>query len=496
LHKLAKKSRGKAPISLAISLIKKTSMTIIYNYLQKRLFLLSSLSALFFLVSCQKQPNLTFGPTYVSDNGSANIVVVDTSTAIMSTVYTDSTATAGTGFLMVGNLNDPYFGKISTRAFLQVAPPASQPTLTIFDTYDSIGLILLFKKNNPYYGDTTINQSFVVNQVDSLYQLANYQNGWFSNYSLPLDPTPLGKTSNIIIQPSIPFTSQQAGDTVFIRLNDNLGRQIFNQVFNLSDSIRKTDQWLAWFHGLCVSPDPGSQGAIYGFQDSAVMRIFYRENSLVSTVKYLDFELTNKSNQFNNLKPPDWSGTPLANLKKPTQPVQPPPATLSAATANASYIQTIEGLNVKLAFPYINGIAQRPDYLGVLRALLTVRPVPGSYSTTWRLPPQLGLYATDQNNEIQGIIPATGTSSLQTGNLSLDYFHPLNTTYTYDVTNFVKSQITNQTTNGTTQPALLLSVPAPANTASFTRAVLADPTYPMSQRVTLSVYYISLYPHN
>jgi len=469
-------------------------MTIIHNYLQKRLFLLSSLSALLFLVSCQKQPVLTFGPTYVSDNGSANIVVVDTSTAVMSTIYTDSSATVGTGFLMVGNLQDPSFGHISTRAFLQVAPPASQPTLTIFDTYDSIALILLFKKDNPFYGDTTVPQSFVVNQVDSTYQLASYQHGWFSNYSLPLDPTPLGSTSNVTIQPSKPFTSQQAGDTVFIRLNDNLGRQIFNQVFNLNDSVRKPDQWLDWFHGLCLSPAPGSQGAIYGFQDSAVMRIFYRENSLISTQKYLDFELTNKSNQFNNVVA-NWAGSPIANLKKPTQPVQPPPATLSVATANASYLQSIGGLDVKVAFPFINGIAQRPDYLGILRAQLTVRPVPGSYSTTWRLPPQIGLYSTDQNNELQGFVPATGTSALQTGNLNLDYFHPLNTAYTYDVTNFVKSQITNPATNGT-QPALLLSVPAPANTASFTRAVLADPTYPISQRITLSVYYISLYPHN
>jgi hypothetical protein len=469
-------------------------MTIIHNYLQKRLFLLSSLSALFFLVSCQKQPNLVFGSTFVSDNGSANIVLVDTSTAVMSTVYTDSAATAGTGFLMVGNLNDPYCGQISTRAFLQVTPPASQPTLTIFDTYDSIGLILLFKKNNPFYGDTTITQSFVVNQVDTLYQLANYQRGWFSNSSLPLDPNPLGSTSSVTIQPSIPYTSQQAGDTVKIRLNDALGQQIFNQVFNLNDSVRKSDQWLNWFHGLCISPGPGSQGAIYGFQDSAVMRIYYRENSIISTQKYIDFGITNKSYQFNNVRA-DWSGTPLANLKKPTQPVQPPPATPSTATANASYVQTIGGLNVKLAFPYINGIAQRPDYLGVLRAQLTVRPVPGSYSTTWRLPPQIGLFATDQNNDFGGAVPATGTSSLQTGNLNLDYFHPLNTTYTYDVTNFVKALITNPAINGT-QPALLLSVPAPANTASFTRAVLADPTYPLSQRVTLSIYYISLYPHN
>ena len=469
-------------------------MTIIHNYLQRRLFLLSSLSALFLLVSCQKQPSLIFGSTYVSDDGSANIVVVDTSTAVMSTVYSDSTATAGTGFLMVGNYRDPYFGLISSRAFLQITPPAAQPTLTSFDTYDSIALIMLFKKNNPFYGDTTAPQSFVVNQVDTLYELGPFQRGWFSNYSLPLDPNELGHTNSVTIQPSIPYSSQNAEDTVRIRLSDALGEQLFNQIYNLNDSIRKPDQWLNWFHGLCISPGPGSQGAIYGFQDSAVMRIFYRENSLVSTVKYIDFGLTNKGSQFNNVTA-NWAGSPIANLKKPTSTVQPPPATLSSATANAAYVQTIGGLNVKLVFPYLNGIAQRPDYLGVLRAQLTVRPVPGSFSTTWRLPPQIGLYSTDQNNELGGVVPAAGTSALQTGNLNLDYFHPLNTTYTYDVTNFVKALIANPATNGT-QAGLLLSVPAPNNTASFTRAVLADPTYPIQQKITLSVYYISLYPHN
>jgi Domain of unknown function (DUF4270) len=473
-------------------------MTIILNYLQKRLFLFSSLSALCFLVSCQKQPILTFGPTYVSDNGSANIVRVDTSTTILSTIYTDSTATAATGFLMVGNFKDPAFGQITSRAFFQVLPPAAQPTLTTFDTYDSIALIMLFKKNNPFYGDTTVPQSFVVNQVDTLYQLPNFARGWFSNSSLSLDPTPLGSTSSVTIQPSIPYSSQNAGDTVRIRLNDNLGRQLYNQVFNLNDSIRKPEIFLDWFHGLCVSPAPGSQGAIYGFQDSAVMRIFYRENSLVSTVKYIDFQLTNKSSQFNNIPRPDRSGTPLANLAVPTSQVQAPPATLSSVTANAAYIQTIGGLDVKLTFPYLNAIAQRPDYLGVLRAQLTVRPVPGSYSTTLRLPPQISLFSTDQNNVLLGVVPAVGSSAVQTGNLSLDYFHPLNTTYTYDVTNFVKNQIVNNTIIGTsgTQPALLLSIPAPAGTSEFNRAVLADDNYPLAQRITLSVYYISLYPHN
>ena len=62
------------------------------NYLKKeRLFLLFSILAVFYLVGCQKQPNIIFGNTYVGDNNGANIVVVDTTTINMSTVVVDST---------------------------------------------------------------------------------------------------------------------------------------------------------------------------------------------------------------------------------------------------------------------------------------------------------------------------------------------------------------------------------------------------------------------
>jgi hypothetical protein len=141
----------------------------------------------------------------------------------------------------------------------------------------------------------------------------------------------------------------------------------------------------------------------------------------------------------------------------------------------------------------LNAIAQRPDYISVLRAQLIVRPVPGSFSTTWTLPPAIDLYFTDLTNRIGPAFPSS-TGAAQNGSLVLDNQNPLNTVYSYDVTNFVKGQIVN---TGITadQNGLLLSIPSPAGTTTFNRAVLADATFPVTQRVTLVVYYIALYPH-
>ena len=472
-----------------------------HNFLRKELlFCLSCLlSAFCFFPGCEKQPTLNFGSTYTDDNTGANIVLVDTASIIVSTTYVDSAATDGTGYLMVGAYNDPYLGTVSSRAFLQVAPPASLPTLDPrLDTYDSIGMILFFKPGNPYYGDTTQFQSYMVNQVDTLWQLAPFQRGWFSDYTLPLGPK-LGESS-VRIEPNRPIafasnTSQGTGDTVRIRMDDNLGRTIFNMIYNKSDTVVKSDQWLQWFNGLCISPNTanGVANIIAGFKDSCLMRIYYRENAEISTEKYIDFALTNKGFQFNNIVN-DRSGKPVDSLILPTQKPQTPPATVSKKIGHAGYVATINGMNVKLTFPFLSSIALRRDFIGLLRAQLVVRPVPGSFSQIFRLPPAVGIYYTDLNNLIGTPIPAAGVAGAQTGSPVIDYFNTLNSVYTYDVTAFVASQLTNPSP-AAAQTGLMLSIPAPANVSQFQRLIVADQSYPKTEEVILNVYYISLYPH-
>ena len=478
----------------------------IYKYPRKKLlFLFSSLLAVFFLTSCQKQPTIRFGDLYTDNNNGSNVVVVDTSTVLVSTIYNDSTFTNGTGFLMAGTYKDPYLGTITSRAFFQVAAPISLPSLSsVNNTYDSIALLVFFKANNPWYGDTTSLQNYVVNQVDTLYQLnPPLVNGFFSNNSLPIDPTPLGQTGPFFIRPtaldSTPITSQGSRDTVMIRLDDNLGRRLYNMVYTLSDSINNPTSFQNWFHGLCLSTDgigSGGTGAIFGFKDSCVMRIYYRTAG-VYLQQFIDFPITNRSEAFNSIRT-NRTGSPAANIKT----LPPgynynviPPTTPSTATGNAGYMQAITGLTVRLRFPTVKTIALRPDYIGLLRATLTVRPVPDSWSTTWRLAPQLGVYSTDQSNLLGTPIPATGASGSQTGNLVVDNFNPQNAAYTYDVTSFVKAVITNNATNADSL-GLILTAPPPNNVADFRRVIVADQSYRTNQRTTLSVYYISLFPHN
>src|ERR1700690_473387 len=89
--------------------------------------------------ACNK-PQIQFGQAYV-DNGYANIILVDTFSANLSTVFRDSVITSGSSTILVGNYKDPYFGNVTTKSFLELQPPPVT-TLDPKSAYDSLVLIL------------------------------------------------------------------------------------------------------------------------------------------------------------------------------------------------------------------------------------------------------------------------------------------------------------------------------------------------------------------
>ena len=66
-------------------------------------------------VSCEKT-KIQFGQAYV-DNSYSNIILVDTITTELSTVYSDSVPTSASGSILAGNYNDNFFGKVTAKSF-------------------------------------------------------------------------------------------------------------------------------------------------------------------------------------------------------------------------------------------------------------------------------------------------------------------------------------------------------------------------------------------
>ena len=424
--------------------------------------------AILFAAGCQKTA-IQYGEQYVG-TGVTNIILVDSISPVVSTIYKDSVITSQGGSLLVGNYADPYFGKITANSYFQLAPPALTDLLNNAQ-YDS--LALLVKANGVYYGDTTLPVTLNVNQLSQEIKLAEGQN-YFSNASAwPVNPTPLG-TRTLIIRPL-------AGDSANIRLSDAKGQELYNMIKNkdaiLKDNILFTD----YLKGLQLAAT--SNNNVVGFKDSVIMRLYYHQTDITRDNKYFDFTFYNKPLQFNHITA-DRSGTPLAALNTQNNEL------LSTASGNVGYLQSATGIYLKIAFPTIRKLLERTDFIKIIRADMVIKPLQNSYNGSYPLPPTLYGAQTDGANEPGTSISSVqaGTAITETGSLSIDGIYGTGTNYTYNVTTYLQQEIAQAAVN---KDGLLLIPPTDTRFSALNRLVIGD-ALNVKNKIQLNVYYISV----
>ena len=426
-----------------------------------------------FLISCEKT-KIQFGQDYV-DNTYSNIILVDTITAQLSTVYSDSVSTSATGSMLAGNYNDNIFGKTTAKSFFEVSQPAIAD-LPANSTFDSLELII--RPNKTYYGDTTFPSQLSVYQLKAQYFFPLYQSQFYNNTDFDVDPTPLGST-NKIIYPNIT-------DTIAIRLSDATGQTLFDLYKSDDYVMQSTSVFLNYFRGLQLAPSPAGMHAVYGFHDSLIMRLHYHETDVFPESKFLDFNFYNSDNkQFNQVKT-DRTGTPVAVFNSTNKEIA------SSATGNSAFTQPLTGFIAKVRFPTLRSLARRPDYVKILKAELVLQPVKNSYNSTTALPPVLSAFTTDQLNGLGAPLGTNvgGAGITQTGDLIVDQLYNENTSYTYDVTPYLQQQILVGASN---QNGLLFAPPFPASISALNRVVFGDQKNTQGS-IKLNVYYVSITP--
>ncbi|MBS1918378.1 MAG: DUF4270 family protein [Bacteroidetes bacterium] len=441
---------------------------------------------LFSFIACDK-PSISFGTTFINNNNT-NIIVVDTFTTALSTVRLDSFPTNSTGVMLIGSYNDPYFGTITSKAVLQFGVP-SIPVLTTQSVFDSISLIM--RINKTFYGDTTIPQRYYVSQLDTPLRLPlpPLPQAFFNNKVVGFNTNPLGFT-DVTIKPTALITkSIYSKDSVQIELPDTLGKDLMHLMYTKSEIVTNLTAFLNYFKGLYIYSDTvAGKGVIFGFNDSAIIRLVYHDPGAVFTYHNVYFQINNRAYQFNQVNT-DRSATPLTALNSAPRPnpnvwTEVP----SSQTNHNAYLQSGTGLQIKIRFPTISTLSQFSDYLGIYKAELILKPVSGSYNPLLPLPPQLILSQTNENNQLGSVLTYGGT--VQYGNLVTDYITGQNTGYVYDVTSFIKQQVglPASSLNG-----LMLSIPSPSNYTTMNRVVIGDQTNKVFN-ASLKVYYVSL-PH-
>lgn len=423
------------------------------------------------LASCEKT-QIQFGQAYV-DNSYSNLILVDTLSAELSTLHKDSVVTSASGSILAGEYNDNVFGKITAKSFFEVIPPAltDLASNTIFDS-----LVLIIRPDKSYYGDTAVAGQLSVHQLTNQLNFPLYQTQFYSTTDFAVDPVALGSINTFILPGK--------ADSIFIRLSDTKGQELFDLYKSRDYVMQTTASFLNYFKGLQLSAVTGSMQAVYGFNDSVIMRLHYHETNLTTEKKFIDFNFYNDDGkQFNQVKA-DRTGTPTAIFSGADKEVA------SAASNNKAYLQSLTGLNIKIKFPTLRSLLQRTDFLKILKAELIFQPAKNSYGPGTPLPPVLTAYSTDASNTLGTpltLASATG-STTQTGNLVLDPLFNENTTYDYDVTSYLQQQILISAGN---QNGLLLSPPSPASIATLNRLIIGDQKNTAGS-IKLKLYYVSV----
>lgn len=420
--------------------------------------------------SCQKE-YITLGQNFV-DNNTTQLILVDSSTVQMSTVYIDSFVTSGNGTLFAGHNNDPAFGKINTESYVRLGIPS---TVTIPDgsVFDSIEVIL--KPNKTFYGDTTIPYSISVHQLSTPITLPLDQTSFFNINSWSYNPIAWA-SKQIYFQPG-------STDTISIRLPNAVGQDLFDKLNSHAGEVSTNDLFYDYFKGLALTASSPANNLVIGFNDSVIMRLHYLQPGVISQDVAINFNITDQNYNFSHVTA-DRSGTAIASLNATNNQI------FSEQSGNSAFSQFITGAMTKIRFPYLKSLMNLPNFVKIISAQLVVKPLARSYSTIFPLPPLLELFATDQYNQPGAPLyyPSSSGSQpqAQSGNLIIDDIYGVGTQYTYDVTAYLLAQIAIEQNN---QNGLLLLPPNPASI--FNRVVSGNSINTTSQ-TQLKVYYASV----
>lgn len=385
------------------------------------------LFATFILPSCNDEPALIGSGFY--EEGSLDILYIDTLTIKASTVSFDSLVTSDATRFLVGYHSDPDVGKLNASAIFQIAPDGALSLDEDFTTYSRATIVLV--PDGYSYFDTSTHVSLSIHELTRELKLED--DGYlYSTSSFAYNEEAIG-TSTFLPKPN-------SSDTLEIPLADSFGSTIFSMAQQESEEVSTSTAFIETFEGIAIIPDTSNSGAIIGYGISPEIRIyFWDETQTPSEEKYLTINgggyiKYNKITQ-------DREGTPLSLIQSQKESLS------SSLTNNVAFVQAGTGLALRLEIPYLKTILFENDDLTLTDAVLEFYPIEGNDRNSV-LPEAFIVSIVDYKNDFYD------AESLQ-GYLIEDEYLGRDTRYEVDVRNFVTQQLATEKLN---ENALLFSL--------------------------------------
>ena len=408
------------------------------------------------LSSCERESN-----TYEVGNSllsaQSKVVMIDTITVKMSTIMKDSVVTSGKSVMLVGNIKDNTFGRVTSSSLFEMVPESYNLSSTSNVVFDSI--VLYLTNINSYYGDTLKTFKMEVHPMESRIKL---NNGYLYNKS-QFDYSS-GKIG------SAEFLPRPNTDSSFVRvrLEQSYGQGLFNLLKN--KDANSQEYFLNFYKGLALVPSSDNNAMLrFGLSSSYqvqiskitkekvsnIVRLYYHTSSQNGTedIKYtLDLN-PSTTYQYNKVDS-DFTGSELAGLT-PTNPL------VSKSIGNKAYMMSGIGVYTKIELPYLKTLKNLYQNYKIISADLTLGPVAGYYSKAFYNPSPLYYYLGDKkNNLVSPFYASDGTTELSIalsdmGEFQSDYAYSINL---LSFVNNVLSETTDSNYNILIYPSSYLDV--------------------------------------
>jgi len=434
---------------------------------------------LFFLIaifSCGTDTDageFVVGSDYLALNN--KVVLIDTVTVEMSTINFDSLVTSSQNRILIGNYDDPIFGKVRSNSYFQLSAGSYSLNNGGSDTestnyvFDSIAMIL--KYDNYYYGDTTKVQTFDIHRLTQKVKPNTDDDSFYNNSVLSYSDESIG---------SISYKPRPVEkDSITIKMTDAFGAAIFQKL--KKREITDFDSFSEYLKGLVLVSSASNSSSVVGFNvGTSKIRLYYSkyQADTEDTSYIIDFTISSAIKQFNSISL-DKTGTILQNLPISSSKLS------SSLTNRQGFIQSGTGVACRIDFPNIKQLKYISDKGAIVNAELVLKPVNNSYSEQYPLADSLQVYVADNLNRISGSLQNTaGAYVYGVLNKKSDEFNE-NVGYVIPIGNFLQKEMWKQSDS---RSSLILTLPGISKAVN--RIVLGDQKYP-DNKIQLKIYYIS-----
>lgn len=403
------------------------------------------------------------------------VVLIDTVTVEMSTINFDSLVTSSQSRILIGNYDDPVFGKVKSNSYFQLASSSytlnngGSDTETTNYVFDSIAMIL--KYDNYYYGDTTKVQTFDIHRLTQKVKPNSEDDSFYNNSVLSYSDESIGTIS---YKPR-PIEK----DSITIKMNDAFGAALFQKL--KTREITDFDSFSEYLKGLALVSSTANSSSVIGFHAAtSKIRLYYSkyQADTEETPYIIDFTISEATKQFNSISL-DKTGTLLQNLPIASSKLS------SSLTNRQGFIQSGTGVACRIDFPNIKQLKYISDKGAIVSAELLLKPINNSFSEQYPLADSLKVYVADNLNRISGSLE-NGAGAYVYGalNKKSDEFNE-NLGYVIPIGSFLQKEMWKQSDS---RSSLILTLPVISKAVN--RIVLGDQKHP-NNKIQLKIYYTS-----